>query len=259
MPIGAHSALKKMIKQLCLHAHQQRPLFLSRYGVLTNKRTITTSFHRVSNPFLCNTCLREDHCLKQQQERCFATASSTEETNSQIHPKIPEEDLRKKLAKYSETDVEKLEKMLEEIAISSQKEKREDNRPLMLFNTALLVILFVVLFSRFRDELSHEMTKELLIDTKEELGNEMLRLKHSRNELINKMLSADNSICNAKCKEFVTKLKREMEEQDEQHINEIINQSILHSDSVKKETGNKASANNENTPYKLDNKSSRVV
>jgi predicted nucleic acid-binding Zn ribbon protein len=250
-----------MIKQVCLHAHHQRPLFFSRYGVLTNNRTIRTLFHRVSNPFLCNTCLREDHWLKQQQqqERCFATASSTEETNSQTHPKISEEELRKELAKYSETDVEKLEKMLEEIAISSQKEKREDNRPLMLFNTALLVILFVVLLSRFRDELSHEMTKELLIDTKEELGNEVLRLKHSRNELINKMLSTDNSICNAKCKEFVTKLKREMEEQDEQHINEIINQSILHSGSVKKETGNKASADNENIPSKLDNKSSRVV
>jgi hypothetical protein len=129
-----------------------------------------------------------------------------------------EVELRQKLDNFSEKDVDKLERMLEDIA--SREGKSEDSRPYMIANVILIALFLLSIVLRQRDEMMHNMTKELLIDTRDELGNEILRLKSSRQEVFDRLLSDPD--CNDKCKLLVEKLKQHQAEQDQTAINQIL-------------------------------------
>ena len=122
------------------------------------------------------------------------------------------------MSKFAEKDVDKLEKMLEQIV--NQEGNNEDSRPYMIANVILLALFIVSILLRQRDEMMHDMTKELLVGTKEELGHEILRLRESRQAIIDQLLSSAD--CNEKCQSLVERLKQVEMDKDQQNANAIL-------------------------------------
>ena len=182
--------------------HLVRSTLLSTNGVLKHTTQSLRLFHTTSSKFAIST----------------GEPTPSEFVNLKKDAKSFEEELRDKLSKFAEKDVDKLEKMLEQIV--NQEGNNEDSRPYMIANVILLALFIVSILLRQRDEMMHDMTKELLVGTKEELGHEILRLRESRQAIIDQLLSSAD--CNEKCQSLVERLKQVEMDKDQQNANAIL-------------------------------------
>ena len=167
------------------------------------------------------------------QNTSSSSSSPTNHAKSVLN--MTEEELRQHIPKFSNQDAEKLEKMLQDIlsgkASSNNNNKSSssssDYRPLMIINVVLLALFLTSLFMRYRDELMHDMTRELLVDTRDELGNELLRVKQSRLRMLNELAhETDDETCGVKCQQWIKKWREQMEMEDQAVVNQIVADSL---------------------------------
>lgn len=125
----------------------------------------------------------------------------------------------KKYDKLSKGDFTKLEQTLDKMVTQTHKFEDESSTstPFNMINILLAAIALVFAIARTRDAMENEHLQELLFDTEQELGSEVLRLKQQRTQW------------QAQVKQFVPPEKQQqvdaifaqMEQQDKDNVKRI--------------------------------------
>lgn len=133
----------------------------------------------------------------------------------------PELEIPKAPPGYTEKDISNMEKILEDYVNKGDEKEDSGIKPKDTVNAILIAILLVLGVVYKRSDMILDATKELLVNTKNEMGTEIERLRSSREEILSKIENANE--CDAKCKEYTTRLRAEIKEQDLLNAYQVVN------------------------------------